>query len=952
MITAYQAKFIAYNITAKYSSNNIDRLSQSLFDASVDLKPHQMRAALFAMNQPLNQGVILADEVGLGKTIEASLVICQYWAELRRKIIIVCPASLRKQWESELSDKFNIPSEVIDNKRLNAFKKQGINPFEQRQAMIVSYDFIRKYEEQFMATHWDLVVIDEVHNLRNVMRGNKRAVAIQNAFRNCKKLLLTATPVQNNIREVYGLMQFVGDDIFSDERTFVRKYGKDNNIENLKERLAPYMKRTLRRDVLQYIQYTKRHSHTIEFHSTQAEQQFYHALNDYLARLDINAISKRARHLTIMVLRKLMESSTHSVIYTLEKMLARLREMQMNELYQPDVLDELEDDIIDEIDEEFEDLDNDEDDLLADEEIKPMPIADEIKLLSNIIAQAKNISVESKTQKLIPAIEQAFAVKDKLANRRVIIFTESTRTQDYLREHLLEHGYDPNKVIVFNGNNNSEQSNAIYRAWIDANPHKASGSMAIDKRKALLDYFEKHAEVMIATEAAAEGLNLQFCSIIINYDLPWNPQRVEQRIGRCHRYGQKYDVVVINFLNGSNEAAQRIYELMSEKLKLFDGVFGASDEVLGRMIKGIDFEREIYNIINQCRTPQEIKCAFDDLQQRCDDIIKVEMNQTYDLLLENFDENIQEVLRIDLEKAKSRLNTMNRLLWLLVQYTLQDDALFDFGDYSFEVIRDISDNIQKGHYRFLHQNEDYKGRPFRLNSPLGEHVIHQAQQAHTEDSAEIIFKYQDYRASEGTRLTLIEKHLNQSGYLVLSLLTATSDDGEEEHLVFSINDDTNQPLSTELAEQIMRLPAILLNENIDFSNSSVQHLLKDHACALEAKRNEIAERQNALLTQEEFRIDQWYEDQSLTLDHKLADVKDRLKEAKKLNRSAANIQEKMQTQEMIRQCEQEQRKLRRSLFELEDELETKRDEMIERIHERLAQSMSAKQLMVIRWRLK
>src|SRR5574344_2277942 len=195
------------------------------------------------------------------------------------------------------------------------------------------------------------------------------------------------------------------------------------------------------------------------------------------------------------------------------------------------------------------------------------------------------------------------------ANRKALIFTESTRTQSYLREFLEANGYD-GKVVLFNGKASEPQTNDIYKRWCTEHPDKVSGIKAADRRAAIVDYFQNEAEIMIATDAAAEGLNLQFCSLIINFDLPWNPQRIEQRIGRCHRYGQKFDVVVVNFVDRSNEADARVYELLDQKFQLFEGVFGASDEVLGAIGSGVDFERRIADIYRHCRQPEDIKAAF------------------------------------------------------------------------------------------------------------------------------------------------------------------------------------------------------------------------------------------------------------------------------------------------------------------------------------------------------
>jgi superfamily II DNA/RNA helicase len=168
------------------------------------------------------------------------------------------------------------------------------------------------------------------------------------------------------------------------------------------------------------------------------------------------------------------------------------------------------------------------------------------------------------------------------AAQKAVVFTESRRTQQYLKSFLEANGYS-GRILTFNGTNSEPEATAIYQRWVEANREsgRATGSRVVDIRTALIEHFRDEAQIMIATEAAAEGINLQFCSLVVNYDLPWNPQRIEQRIGRCHRYGQRHDVVVINFLNQRNAADLRVYEILEEKFNLFNGVFGASDEVLG-----------------------------------------------------------------------------------------------------------------------------------------------------------------------------------------------------------------------------------------------------------------------------------------------------------------------------------------------------------------------------------
>ena len=210
------------------------------------------------------------------------------------------------------------------------------------------------------------------------------------------------------------------------------------------------------------------------------------------------------------------------------------------------------------------------------------------------------------------------------ADEKAIIFTESRRTQSYLLRVLANSPF-ADHIVLFNGTNTDEGSKAIYREWLARHngSDRVTGSKTADMRSALVDYFRERGKIMIATEAGAEGINLQFCAMVVNYDLPWNPQRIEQRIGRCHRYGQKHDVVVVNFINQENEADQRVYQLLSEKFQLFEGVFGASDEVLGVIEAGVDFEKRIAGIYQQCRQTGEIKAAFDQLQHE----LTLEINQ-------------------------------------------------------------------------------------------------------------------------------------------------------------------------------------------------------------------------------------------------------------------------------------------------------------------------------------
>ena len=249
-ITTYQAKYYAYDLTRRAPAG-MDRLSVSLFDAAVDLNPHQIEAALFALQSPLSKGVILADEVGLGKTIEAGIVLCQYWAERKRRLLIICPASLRKQWALELQEKFNISSVVLDKKACNDAKRDGKDPFSPGATLIMSFNFANSQRDQLKQAAWDLVVIDEAHKLRNAYRqSNRVGQGIRWATADCRKLLLTATPLQNSLLELYGLSTLIDESLFGDVDSFRSQYvNAGSDLGALRQRLSTFCKRTLRNQV-------------------------------------------------------------------------------------------------------------------------------------------------------------------------------------------------------------------------------------------------------------------------------------------------------------------------------------------------------------------------------------------------------------------------------------------------------------------------------------------------------------------------------------------------------------------------------------------------------------------------------------------------------------------------------------------------------------------------------
>jgi SNF2-related domain/Helicase conserved C-terminal domain len=957
-LTDYHAKYFAYDLTKQAPPGAADQLCMALFDASVDLNPHQIEAAMFALQSPLSEGAVLADEVGLGKTIEAGIVLCQKWAERKRRLIVICPASIRKQWATELSEKFNLPSVVIDARAYRELQAQGHgHPFEQKAIVIVSYNYAARMRDDLRMIGWELVVIDEAHKLRNAYRtSNKIGQALKWATEGRKKLLLTATPLQNSLMELYGLSTLIDDHIFGDPNAFRAKYmNADGDLAELRQRLAGFTKRTLRRQVLEYVRYTKRRAITQPFRPTDDEDSLYNSISSFLQREETYAIPARQRHLTVLILRKLLASSSHAIAGTLDALRNRLVAMRDGDEETTSWADqiisaeEIEDELLDEWLSEDEEPDN------TVIKLDPRKLRQEIEEIEGLARDARAIGTDTKTKALLTALNIGFEEQAKTeATRKALIFTESRRTQDYLKRFLETNGY-AGQSVIFNGTNNDADSKTIYEAWAKANKEtgRSTGSRAIDIRTALIEHFRDQASIMIATEAAAEGLNLQFCSQVINYDLPWNPQRIEQRIGRCHRYGQKHDVIVINFLNERNSADQRVFQLLTEKFNLFDGIFGASDEVLGAIESGVDFERRVLAIYQECRTPEAIEAAFKALQDELEEQIRSRIEDTRRTLLEHFDEDVHARLRIRLADAKAQLDQVGKNFWNITNLILQDAASFDDKELAFDLKKPPSEDIKAGRYHLISRTghaaqgetnpaNDFGYYLYRLSHPLGEYVIDRAK-SFAAPPAELCFNISEHSG----KIAVVEALKGKSGYLTLNRLTVNSFETEE-YLLFSGFDDNGQSIDHETCTKLFSVNAKVLPYG-DIANSNEKRLSAEadqHARATISKSLEANNKHFAIARE---RLEQWAEDKILAVEKALKDTKELIKGVRREARQAETLEEQHRLQERIQELERKQRKQRQEIFVLEDEIAAKRDELIAGLEKRLSQSQTTEKLFTIRW---
>lgn len=628
-----------------------------LSTAAIDVNPHQVEAFTFSLAAMKLGGAVLADEVGLGKTIEAGLVLKYLLNSGSQKILLVMPSNLRKQWQVELDEKFEVESLIVESGNWDEYKSYVKN---ESAVVIVSYNFASRRKSEFAKVPWSFCVFDEAHRLRNVYKnGSKMASNLYELTKGIPKLMLTATPMQNSLFDLYGLIQFIDKRIFYSKAVFSDRYIKNEQYEDLRHQVNTVLQRTLRKEVSDYIQFPERKEVTVDFELSLPEVELYMKINNYLKKEILFALPNSHRSLITSVIRKLFASSSMAVaetFRTLKNRLVILKETTREESVEEslDFFFGFFDD--DEVEDEQE---NDNVDQLYTREKVNEFIQHEIDEIDDIINTAEKIKKNAKMTALKTAVRKAFDFqRDEGIKEKVVIFTESVRTQQYIFEELSKEGYQ-GQILKFNGSSGDDTTKELFRAWRNRNYGKYFGSRNVELKNAIVQAFKEDYKILLVTDSGSEGLNLQFCNTIINYDLPWNPQKIEQRIGRCHRYGQKNDVVVFNLLNTQNVADKRVYEILSNKFELFQGVFGASDRAIGLLESGADFEKRVSHIYQECKTSKDFLKEFTSLERELDRKRNKKMEQLKSLIIREASEQHKETFERILSDIQGYQNQLD-----------------------------------------------------------------------------------------------------------------------------------------------------------------------------------------------------------------------------------------------------------------------------------------------------
>ncbi|AGB40723.1 DNA/RNA helicase, superfamily II, SNF2 family [Halobacteroides halobius DSM 5150] len=482
------------------------------------LLPHQYQTVKRVVDE-MQGRALLADEVGLGKTIEAGMILKEYLARGEiETCLVLTPASLGFQWWNELTDKFQIDA-------FNNRKGKGWHYFD---VIISSLDKAKRspHCDHIYERGFDMVIVDEAHKLKNSKTMNWNFV---NKIPKDYLLLLTATPIQNDLKELYNLVSLVQPKLFGDYKTFKKKYiqGKHEvqNLDNLQDQLSEVMVRNRRSKI--DLEYTDRRVKLVSVNLTPPEQELYQRITDLVTTEYKKCVNKNKSIFHLLTLQREVCSSSFAVAKTLEKM--------------------------------YEDgYDS---------------IHDQLEELYQLAVSIQNNQKMKEVEKILD---------DNPG--KAIIFTEYQGTQSYIGYYLNEQGYNP---VFFNGRLSDSQ-----KEWAKSR-------------------FMKDGDVLISTEAGGQGINLQFCNTIINYDLPWNPMKIEQRIGRVHRLGQDKDVLIYN-LATKNTIEEKIIDLLDKKINLFESVIGGLNNLVVDRTNS-NLESSILEILAEANDEKEIDNKLDKL---------------------------------------------------------------------------------------------------------------------------------------------------------------------------------------------------------------------------------------------------------------------------------------------------------------------------------------------------
>ncbi len=963
-LSPIQRRLLAEDLVRLRRPDEQRRYASSQRQGRVDPNPHQIDAVVFALRRIPEGGCILADEVGLGKTIEAGLIISQLMAEGMRRVLLVVPKSLLGQWQTELYALFGLEAREghLDPE---AFGGTGIFLTHRELAGGIKGASVLKAVDPF-----DLVVVDEAHEIFSGIykRYRKDGVYDQDStqaqtagrLREVIKrsgspvVLLTATPIQNSLAELWGLVQYVEPtgtllgrlptfrEVFCEtgDRTVLPEQARE-----LRRRLQTVLQRTLRRQAQEFLQvpFVERHSRVFEYAMSPEEQALYADVTAWLMREHLYAFRGKQRHLLLISFHRRMASSLAALAESLQRVAQRLRDRLARRGHAvsddgTQFLSEMAADL--EEDEDFGSSEGGRNSEVTTGEAEPVSETDEgiraeLEVVVGFATRARELGHDSKARRLLEALR---FVQDRgsrgLGSGKAVIFTESLTTQDYLRNLLLEHGYQPGDVTVFRGDNDGPDAERALEQWeadeghAIAAAHRPSHDVAL--RLALVHEFKCRSKVFISTEAGAKGLNLQFCDTIINYDLPWNPQRIEQRIGRVHRYGQKRGVTVISFLAAGNVAQRLTLEILTQKLDLFGKVLDASDAVLYEPSHaapeslvasvGVDFEKELRVIYGRARSIDDVTAdlrhlrdtmesrrrAFDEVQERVSGLIETRL-----------DDAVRQVLASYQRSLPSELEGLDRDVDLITQAYFDDAGVAYAREqqsgrvaYRVQPSASLPEGYREGFVASVGDSRSIsEGEALHVGHAVVQAAVEAARHA-TNAPFHVVFEA-DAKASENVRALT-----GRRGRLVVTRASYRGIERVDNLLVTVVLDADDDPLPTAAVDGLLALPVRTSGPIAEFADTRA---LDDAIeMAVFSDQAAVSARDQARFEQMLRQLDHYLADQVLIMRRRESKLNAQIDDLQQRRNRAAGVQAGDAADTRVKQLLKEREQVAQQIARLED----------------------------------
>lgn len=540
--------------------------------STAKIYPYQIAAARFALRSDYLKGCILCDECSLGKTYEAILVAGQKWYEGKENILIILPSNLVNQWQRKLDKHFSIPHNFWNNTK-KIPEEEGL--------ILTTYDCALKYADKVKERDWDLVIFDEADVLSNYK--TQLAVTLKDAVRQAYKLLLTPTPIKNDIRDIYGLIHFIDESVLPDVNDFYKRYfRKPENYHELTSWISQFCFRTLKLQTTEYVNFSHRIPITVDFPLIPEEKELYEQIKTYLITDNKVAYPDMDNYNLNLLFWNSISSSPVAF--------AELLKEAINKTY-----------------------------------------GLEKALLQKMQQAALNIEVNSKTKQLLKILKTVFKhLKAMKVNQKVAIFVKRNSTIDYLYRIFLKNDYN---VLKYKDND------------------------SLDKFRD-----EDEIQILITNDKAAKGLDMEYCPVVVNYDLIYNTIEMEQRICRFDRNGQKSDVLVINMLSRLNLSDVRILELVNKRTLQFNGILGLSDDIMG------NFDSDISDVLQNFRHRDIVAQDFDNNLTEHKTANEERVQASEDILFTTFSKSIAEQITISPKYIKEKIAEINSTLWELIKY--------------------------------------------------------------------------------------------------------------------------------------------------------------------------------------------------------------------------------------------------------------------------------------------